>query len=75
MGVYTFSIFTVGLNAHSGWVRFHEYEGDQAFRKIQVPDELALAQINPGLWLGPIDRDNILEGKKHLQAASISDCL
>ena len=65
-----FSIFAVGLNAHSGWVRFHEYEGHQAFQKIQVPDELALAQINPGLWLGPIDRDNILEGKKHFQAAS-----
>jgi polyferredoxin/tetratricopeptide (TPR) repeat protein len=65
-----FSIFAVGLNAHSGWVRFHEYEGDQAFQKIQVPDELALAQINPGHWLDPIERDNILEGKKHLQAAS-----
>src|SRR6266513_2684440 len=65
-----FSIFAVGLNAHSGWVRFHEYEGNQAFQKIQVTDELALAQINPGLWLGPIDRDNILEGRKHLQAAS-----
>src|SRR5437773_2432782 len=65
-----FSIFAVGLNAHSGWVRFHEYEGNKAFQKIQVPDELALAHINPGHWLGPIDRDNILEGKKHLQAAS-----
>jgi polyferredoxin/Flp pilus assembly protein TadD len=65
-----FSIFAVGMSAHSGWVRFHEYEGDQVFQKIQVPDELALAQINPGHWLGPIDRDNILEGKKHLQAAS-----
>src|SRR5438045_7527049 len=66
----TFSIFWVGLNAHSGWVRFHEYEGDAAFQKIQVPDELALAQINPDLWLDPIDRENIVEGKKHLQAAS-----
>jgi tetratricopeptide (TPR) repeat protein len=65
-----FSIFAVCLTAHSGWVRFHEYEGDQAFQKIQVPDELALAQINPGPWIRPIDRDNILEGKKHLQAAS-----
>jgi Flp pilus assembly protein TadD/ferredoxin len=65
-----FAIFGVGVTAHSGWVRFHEYEGDQAFQKIQVPDELALAQVNPGLWLGSIDRDNILEGKKHLQAAS-----
>jgi polyferredoxin/tetratricopeptide (TPR) repeat protein len=65
-----FSIFWVGLNVHSGWVRFHEYEGDHAFQKITVPDELALAQINPGLWLRPIDRDNVLKGKKHLQTAS-----
>jgi len=27
-------------------------------------------QINPDLWLDPIDRENIVEGKKHLQAAS-----
>src|SRR5205823_3008998 len=65
-----FSIFAVGLTAHCGWIRFHEYDGDRAFQKIQVPDELALAQIDPSLWLGPIDRDNILDGKKHLQAAS-----
>jgi tetratricopeptide (TPR) repeat protein len=60
----------VGLTAHSGWVRFYEYEGDRAFQKIQVPDELALAQTNPAPWLGPTDRENILRGKKHLQAAS-----
>ena len=65
-----FSIFWVGLNVHSGWVRFHEYEGDHAFQKIPVPDELALAQVNPGLWLRPIDRENVLKGKKHLQDAS-----
>src|SRR5437868_2701917 len=65
-----FSIFAAGLTAHCGGVRFHEYEGDRAFQKIQVPDELALAQIDPSHWLSPIDRDNILQGKKHLQAAS-----
>ena len=51
-----FSIFWIGLNAHSGWVRYHEYEGDRAFQKIQIPDELALAQTNPDPWLSPIDR-------------------
>jgi tetratricopeptide (TPR) repeat protein len=35
-----------------------------------VPDELALAQIDPGPWVGPIDWDNILQGEKHLRAAS-----
>jgi tetratricopeptide (TPR) repeat protein/NAD-dependent dihydropyrimidine dehydrogenase PreA subunit len=64
------SIFWVGLNAHSGWVRYHEYEGDRAFQKIQIPDELALAQTNPDPWLSPIDRENVLEGEKHFQAAS-----
>src|SRR6188472_3410061 len=49
------SILWVGLNAHSGWVRFHEYEGDHAFQEIPLPDELALAQVNPDLWLRPID--------------------
>ena len=65
-----FSIFWVGFNAHSGWVRYHEYEGDRAFQEIQIPDELALAQTNPDPWLSPIDRENVLEGQKHLQAAS-----
>ena len=64
MGISSLLDFWVGLTAHSGWVRYHEYEGDQAFQKIQVPDELALAQINPDPWLSPIDRDNILDGEK-----------
>jgi len=69
-GFLTFSIFWVGLNAHSGWVRYHEYAGDRAFQKIQVPDELALAQTNPTPWLSPIERENALAGKKHFQTAS-----
>jgi tetratricopeptide (TPR) repeat protein len=55
---------------HSGWVRYHEYLGDRAFQKIQIPDELALAQPNPGPWLSPIDRQNVVEGKNHFEAAS-----
>jgi tetratricopeptide (TPR) repeat protein/ferredoxin len=64
-----FSFAWVGLNAHSGWIRYHEYLGDRAFQKIQIPDELALAQKDPTAWLSPIDRENIREGKKHLQTA------
>jgi Flp pilus assembly protein TadD/ferredoxin len=65
-----FAAVWIGLNAHSGWVRYHEYEGDGAFQKIQIPDELALAQTNPDPWLSPIDRENINDGKNHFQAAS-----
>jgi tetratricopeptide (TPR) repeat protein/NAD-dependent dihydropyrimidine dehydrogenase PreA subunit len=64
------SIFWIGLNAHSGWIRFHEYQGDRAFQKIHVPDELALAQVNPALWLSPIERNNIVKGERHLGTAS-----
>ena len=69
-GFLAVSILWVGLNAHSGWVRYHEYAGDQAFQKIQLPDELALAQTNPDPWLTPIDRETILKGKKHFQTTS-----
>jgi tetratricopeptide (TPR) repeat protein len=58
------------LNAHSGWVRYHEFLGKRAFQKIQIPDELALAQANPARWLSPADRENILDGKKHFHATS-----
>ncbi len=65
-----FSIVWVGLNVHSGWIRFHEYEGDLAFQKIRIPDELALAQTNPNRWISPLDRENIRDGENHFQAAS-----
>ena len=65
-----FSVAWVGLNAHSGWIRYHEYLGNRAFQNIQIPDELALAQKDPAQWLTPIDRENIHQGKKHFQAAS-----
>ena len=69
-GFLVFSIFWVGLNAHSGWIRFHEYEGYEAFRRIQIPDELALAQTNPDSWLSSVIVRLILEGEKHFQRAS-----
>src|SRR5438093_5359391 len=70
---WAFAIFAcawIGLNAHSGWVRYHEVRGNRAFQKIQVPDELALAQANPARWLRPADRENILGGKQDFEAVS-----
>src|SRR5207248_865269 len=39
-GFLTFSVLWIGLTAHSAWVRYHEYQGDRAFQKLQIPDEL-----------------------------------
>src|SRR6266850_5668813 len=66
----TLACVWVGLNAHSGWIRYHEVLGNRAFKKVQLPDELALAEVNPARWLSPADRQNIVAGKEHLQAAS-----
>ncbi|HEV7683382.1 MAG TPA: 4Fe-4S binding protein [Pyrinomonadaceae bacterium] len=66
----SFAILWVGVNAHSGWVRYHEFAGSRAFQKIQIPDELALAQSDPDSWLSNIDRENIIAGRNHLQAAN-----
>lgn len=59
----------IGLNAHSGWVRYNESAGARAFEKIKIPDELALARTNPARWLSAADLENIAEGKKHFYAA------
>jgi polyferredoxin/Flp pilus assembly protein TadD len=60
----------IGLNAHCGWVRYHEFLGNRAFDKVHLPDELALAEINPARWLSPADRDNIRRGREHYVTAS-----
>ncbi|HKR58324.1 MAG TPA: 4Fe-4S binding protein [Pyrinomonadaceae bacterium] len=65
-----FAAVWIGLNAHSGWVRYHEYAGERAFQNIQIPDELALAQTNPGLWLSPTDREAVVTGKQHFRSAA-----
>jgi Flp pilus assembly protein TadD/NAD-dependent dihydropyrimidine dehydrogenase PreA subunit len=70
---WAFAIFAcawIGLNVHCGWVRYHEFLGNVAFQKIHLPDELALAQINPDRWLKPADRDNIRRGEEHYLTAS-----
>ncbi|PYK14133.1 MAG: hypothetical protein DME64_11750, partial [Verrucomicrobia bacterium] len=46
-----FACVWIGLNIHSGWVRYHEVLGNRAFQKVHLPDELALAQIDPARWL------------------------
>ncbi|HKB67841.1 MAG TPA: 4Fe-4S binding protein [Pyrinomonadaceae bacterium] len=66
----SFAVVWIGLSAHSGWVRYHEYKGNRAFQQIQIPDELALAQSNPDSWLSSTDRENIVAGRNHLQMAS-----
>ena len=65
-----FAFAWIGLNAHSGWVRYHEFFGNLAFNKVHLPDELALAQLDPARWLSAADRENVLQGKDHYLAAS-----
>jgi polyferredoxin/tetratricopeptide (TPR) repeat protein len=64
-----FAVLWIGLNAHSGWVRYHENGGAVAFQRLQIPDELALARTNPDQWLSSSDRANIEGGKNHFYAA------
>ncbi len=65
----SFALVWIGLNVHSGWVRYHESAGARAFENIKLPDELALARTNPARWLSASDNENIAAGKKHLHAA------
>jgi polyferredoxin/Flp pilus assembly protein TadD len=65
----SFALLWIGLNAHSGWVCYHEFAGRRAFENIRIPDELALARTNPARWLSASDRENIAKGKKHFYTA------
>src|SRR5215218_7108578 len=47
----SFAVAWIGLNIHSGYVRYHERAGGVAFERIRIPDELALARTNPTRWL------------------------
>ncbi len=66
----SFAVLWIGLNAHSGWVRYHERAGTLAYENVQIPDELALAQSNAAQWLGPADRKNLADGTRHFDSAS-----
>jgi polyferredoxin/tetratricopeptide (TPR) repeat protein len=57
------------VNAHSGWVRYHERAGALAFQNLRIPDELALARTDPKIWLTPAERADLAEGRKHFQDA------
>jgi tetratricopeptide (TPR) repeat protein len=65
-----FAFLWVGVTAHSGWVRYHEYLGERAFQNIQIPDELALANTKTDSWLTPSDRRQIIMGQQHFRAAN-----
>jgi len=65
-----FACAWIGLNVHCGWVLYHEFLGNIAFNKVHLPDELALAQLDPARWLSPADRENIVQGKGHYLAAT-----
>ena len=65
----SFALVWIGLNAHSGFVRYHERAGARSFENLKIPDELALARTNPARWLSAADRENINAGKKHFNAA------
>ncbi len=65
----SFALLWIGWNAHSGWIHYNESAGASAFEKLQIPDELALAQTNPNQWLSPGERQNVANGKSHLRAA------
>jgi len=65
-----FSFIWIGLNAHSGWVRYHERAGARAFESLQIPDELALAGNTPDSWLSNSDRANVIAGREHFRTAS-----
>lgn len=63
------ALLWIGLNAHSGWVHYHESAGARVYENIKIPDELALARTNPARWLSASDRENMAAGKKHFYAA------
>jgi polyferredoxin/tetratricopeptide (TPR) repeat protein len=57
-----FALFWIGLNIHSGYVRYFEYRGNQAFESLNIPDELALAEADPRQWIAPDAAETIRSG-------------
>ncbi|HRI02829.1 MAG TPA: tetratricopeptide repeat protein [Pyrinomonadaceae bacterium] len=64
-----FAVLWLGLTAHSGFINYHERQGAAAFQLIKIPDELALAQLDPKQWIDQSDRNNIAGGREHLTTA------
>jgi tetratricopeptide (TPR) repeat protein/NAD-dependent dihydropyrimidine dehydrogenase PreA subunit len=59
----------IGVNAHSGWVRYNERAGTIGYESVQIPDELALTDKDPAGWLSAADKKNIADGKLHFYRA------
>jgi tetratricopeptide (TPR) repeat protein len=64
-----FAALWIGLNAHSGWIRYNESAGTRGYESVQIPDELALAEKDPTGWLSAADKTNIADGKLHFYRA------
>jgi hypothetical protein len=45
--ILTFAFLWLAFIAHSGWIHYHESRGALAYQKIRIPDELALARVDP----------------------------
>jgi polyferredoxin len=65
-----FALFWIGLNIHSGYVRYFEYRGNQAFESLNIPDELALAEADPRQWIAPDAAETIRRGIGSYEAAA-----
>ncbi|HKP68753.1 MAG TPA: 4Fe-4S binding protein [Pyrinomonadaceae bacterium] len=64
-----FSLAWIGLNAHSGYIRWNERAGAIAFENVRIPDELALAEANADQWLNAPEKKNISDGRESFHAA------
>jgi len=69
-GFLIFALLWISLNVHSGYIHYHEAAGARSFQNVRIPDELALARVNPARWLSPSDQQNIAEGRRHLFLAT-----
>ncbi len=65
-----FSAGWIFLNIHSGFIRYHESAGNQAYDRLQIPDELALAQADPREWLDAVAQDAVARGTYHFRQAA-----
>jgi polyferredoxin/Flp pilus assembly protein TadD len=64
-----FSLTWLGVNIHSGFIRFHERAGAISYESVTIPDELALASADAAQFLSADDRRNVAEGRRHLSTA------
>lgn len=64
-----FALGWIGLNAHTGYIRYNEAVGTAAYENVRLPDELALAKKDASEWLTPADKANIAIGRQRLTTA------